>query len=400
MDSSVPPVVRGEFWYRDTLFVDVGGSGKRHPRATESEVKALLTGKNPRDQVGHWYEAQLIHYGLPRSKEKNTAKVRLQQALNQGKLKVSPHLTDMESQMKKDYAAAVRKAKLQSKDTSAIKNAETPKQKGRKRTNGEDKLESSKRTKISINAGDISINIDHAGHSSSSKKSTTRESKQTAKAPVGPKSAASNTTSKGKGSHPANSVQKSPSKQEPKVKKEPSTKRATPIKKERKIKTESPAPAIYAPESYDPNTEPPSYNVTGNYQLFCLELEEQIPAEDPYNCSLSLCVDKAVGIIWGSFTLGRISGVLRIDNIDPPERMSFGWRARDDWQELRPRFGRGCSGEMDLYGGERVRGWFDDGFFGPMSFDGQRTPGPLWCGRSAYSFRQEWDGFVSEAYAR
>ena len=88
MDASVAPVVRGEFLYRDALFVDVGGEGKRHPRASESELKNLLDGKAPKDQVSHFYEAQLIHYGLQRSKEKNTAKVRLSQALAQGKLKV------------------------------------------------------------------------------------------------------------------------------------------------------------------------------------------------------------------------------------------------------------------------------------------------------------------------
>ena len=79
----------------------------------ESELKALLNGKTPKDQVAHWYEAQLIHYGLQRSKEKNIAKVRLQQALNQGKLKVAPpHLLDLEGQMKKEYASAVRKAQI------------------------------------------------------------------------------------------------------------------------------------------------------------------------------------------------------------------------------------------------------------------------------------------------
>lgn len=101
MDAAVPPVTRGEFLYRDILLVDCGGDLKRHARAPESEIKRLLNGKDVKDQVGHWCEAQLIHYGLQRSKDKNTAKVRLQQALNQGKLKSQPpHLADMEGQMK------------------------------------------------------------------------------------------------------------------------------------------------------------------------------------------------------------------------------------------------------------------------------------------------------------
>lgn len=97
MDVSIPPIVRGESVYRDTLFVDVGGEGKRHTRAYECELKDLLNGKAPKDQVAHCYEAQLIHYGLHRSKDKNTAKVRLQQALNQGNLQFPPHVADMEA---------------------------------------------------------------------------------------------------------------------------------------------------------------------------------------------------------------------------------------------------------------------------------------------------------------
>lgn len=61
MDTPVPSIVRGEFSYRDALFVDVGGEGKRYSRASEHELKDLLNGKALKDQVAHFYEAQLIH---------------------------------------------------------------------------------------------------------------------------------------------------------------------------------------------------------------------------------------------------------------------------------------------------------------------------------------------------
>ena len=97
----VPPIVRGEFLYHSTLIVDVGGPLKRHPRAPETELKLLLDGKAPRDQVSHFYEAQLLHYGLPRTKDKNTAKKRLQQALAQEVLSGPPkNLVELEAQMK------------------------------------------------------------------------------------------------------------------------------------------------------------------------------------------------------------------------------------------------------------------------------------------------------------
>lgn len=37
MSVDVPPIVRGEFSYRDALFGDVGGEGRRHNRVHESE---------------------------------------------------------------------------------------------------------------------------------------------------------------------------------------------------------------------------------------------------------------------------------------------------------------------------------------------------------------------------
>ena len=58
MIEGVATIVRGEFVYRDTIFVDVGGEGKRHPRAAEMEVASLLNGTAPKDQVVHFYEAQ------------------------------------------------------------------------------------------------------------------------------------------------------------------------------------------------------------------------------------------------------------------------------------------------------------------------------------------------------
>ena len=105
---------RGEFIYQDTLFVDLGSS-KRHPRASPSELKDLLlpkkSGAAPKDQVAHWYEAQLIHYGLPRSKDKNTAKVRLTNAISAKTLAVPKEVVSMEAEMKKDFASLLRKGK-------------------------------------------------------------------------------------------------------------------------------------------------------------------------------------------------------------------------------------------------------------------------------------------------
>ena len=170
MEVSVQPVVRGEFLFNDVLLVDVGGHGRRHPRASESELRDLLNGKNPKDQVAHFYEAQLIHYGLQRSKDKNAAKVRLGQALNTTGLVLPPHLRDMEAQMKKEYASAVRKAKAQSKaGPIAASPGETSSKPQKRKAIGEDP-ESSKRTKVSMNLGNFSINIEQNAPTATAKK--------------------------------------------------------------------------------------------------------------------------------------------------------------------------------------------------------------------------------------
>lgn len=152
----------GQFVYRDALFVEVG-EGKRHPRASALELKELLLpGRNaspPKDQVGHWYEAQLTHYGLPRSKDKNTAKVRLTNALSSGALVVPTNVQQIEADLKKEYASAQRKAKLAASKAVNPDSSTT----GKKRK--ADALEDaggtkSTSTKISVKVGDVVIEID------------------------------------------------------------------------------------------------------------------------------------------------------------------------------------------------------------------------------------------------
>ena len=57
------------------------------------------------------YAAQLIHYGLPVTKDKNTAKVRLLNALNQSKLEVPAWILKSEGELKKEWESENRKMK-------------------------------------------------------------------------------------------------------------------------------------------------------------------------------------------------------------------------------------------------------------------------------------------------
>lgn len=153
------PVSRDNFFYNGELFVDVGNFN-RHKRATVDEISSLLrpdvkkpkkatNGSPPKDQVGHWYEAQLIHYGLPPSKDKARAKMRLLEALNASRLNVPSNITKVESDLRKEYAAAERKAKAEYKASQGAVEKSGSHVTGKKR----------KQSETSGNANNININI-------------------------------------------------------------------------------------------------------------------------------------------------------------------------------------------------------------------------------------------------
>lgn len=240
--------------------------------------------------------------------------------------------------------------------------------------------------------------------------------------PAGPSSSASAF----KAHHPDNVFQAPPSaitktavKREPKAKPESSTSkvRASPIKKEPKIKSEQglnrASPLKNEGYLFDANamdTRPDmsslQVSVTGVYHISCQQITEQLP-DTANQLRLFICVDHETGTTWGGFELAMKSGVIKIDDIGVERKLSFGWRSRDS-ETGRLQFGKGCFGDIAFYGSGQVRGCFYNlfpmlgmsGVSTPAEFEGVRRPGPLWCGRSAPSFAEEWAGFVSEAYGR
>ena len=107
------------------------------------------TASPQKDPVGHWYEAQLSHYGLPPSKDKPRAKMRLLEALNNSNLNVPPNIVSMEAEMKKEFAAAERKAKAQFKANQTPATSIEPPAASKKR----------KQPEPSGNVNNININI-------------------------------------------------------------------------------------------------------------------------------------------------------------------------------------------------------------------------------------------------
>ena len=141
--SVASPISRDGFFYNGDLYVEVGNLN-RHKRASIPEITAILrpdlkkakaTSQPSKDPVGHWYEAQLIHYGLPPSKDKARAKMRLLEALNNSNLVVPAGIARLEQSLRKEFSAAERKAKALHKAQTAKEAKEAPATKKRKQSN-------------------------------------------------------------------------------------------------------------------------------------------------------------------------------------------------------------------------------------------------------------------------
>lgn len=441
MDTSAAFVVRGEFIFNGALLVDVGGARKRHARASPVDLKKYLDGKAPKDEVAHFYEAQLIHYGLQRSKDKNTAKVRLQLALTQKKLAVPPHLVEMEVQMKKEYLAGIARAKNSARGIDGgLVGAKKRKQSD---TDLEPVAPANKKTMLTMKVGDVEVLIDHSSTQAGGREAKTKavpKSSATASSPSGgrvvqkssptstrkppvtpkakktPRSSAQSppissymytptrsqpissymrgpTPTQTQPSSPlAPSPQKREPKPEPKVKKEPSTIQWSPIRGSPVIKAE------VKPEADGAGGLGIRF-ITGIYNVSSTQLSKQNPQE-ANNFRILLCVDNEARKLWGGFQLASKSGVICLTgDYASYGPLSFGWRARDsDRGGLS--FGRGCYGELQFFDDRRFKATFFNMFEEPVEVEGLRKPGPLWCGKSAWQFESEWDKFVAEAYGR
>ncbi|KAL1608666.1 hypothetical protein SLS59_001856 [Nothophoma quercina] len=139
MATLAPPVHRDKFFYSSVLYADAGNDN-HHPRAGVAELTALLRPEAPKakksktpeitepakDPPWHFWTAQLIHYGLTSTKDKNAAKIRLLSALNGNRLEVPGWIQKLESEVKKEWEAENKRLKKASREVATPK---TPKSK-------------------------------------------------------------------------------------------------------------------------------------------------------------------------------------------------------------------------------------------------------------------------------
>ncbi|KAI9763493.1 MAG: hypothetical protein M1835_007802 [Candelina submexicana] len=132
MGEYAPPATRYGFYHCNGVFWPDVGNSNRHERAKVSTLKSLLQPPTPQsiksgkpskrnipppppDPAGHWYEAQLLHYGLKPSKDKQTAKKRLLKAIEEETLIVPTFVATLEGELKKEWNTANKQAEARLK---------------------------------------------------------------------------------------------------------------------------------------------------------------------------------------------------------------------------------------------------------------------------------------------
>lgn len=108
------PVSNGKFSFAvDSFYVETSNHNL-HRRATVPELQSLFdtsTASKTPDPVGHWYEAQLLHYGLAPSKNKAVAKMRLLDAVRGGGLAVPRDIVKIEGDLKREWKRRDKEAR-------------------------------------------------------------------------------------------------------------------------------------------------------------------------------------------------------------------------------------------------------------------------------------------------
>ena len=400
MAFAPPPVSRDGFYYNGDLYVQVGNFN-RHKRASVPEIAAILrpdirksktkTSALPaapyKDPVGHWYEAQLIHYGLPPSKDKARAKIRLLEALNASTLVVPVHIALLKASLKKEYEAAERKAKAQYKAGFASPAAgKDPSESSKKRKNSDSATAPHTGSTVNVNInlglyGGGLYNRDGIQYGGGSARNHQPE-EEASPASKRAKLARENTTKVLWGSKNEPAVN-----YEPVIKTEP--KSATSV--------ENPEPRPTTTSVVDHLPLPTLGLINGYYTISCPMIESDF---DCAGFSLILCLDTPR--VWGAYEFGPFTGILRLPQrpfyASDEHTLPFYWRGVDHAART-VAGGEYCVGEMAFLGQGRIAGRlniYGDGD-GNCEFTGVRQGAGMGMNfppRSAYSMRQEWESYI------
>ncbi|KAJ4327755.1 hypothetical protein N0V84_001864 [Fusarium piperis] len=456
--AGAPPVSEGAFAFANgDFFVEASGQ-KRHRRATPQELKTHFTSGNEKDHPAHWFEAQLIHYGLQPSKTKSVARMRLFDAVNTGSLKVPADVTKIEGKLKKEWTKNDREARKVSKASTS-----TPAKTAAAKRKADDDAGPSKkaRTKVTTTIT-TTITKTTTIKASTSKASTSKAS--TSKAPAAKPPSTTPVKKQtarrgGASSTPGRSTADASQSQVP-----PSHRMARrggisqgPTRASRQESPERALPRQYArrsnafmargriesppsrPSDYDFDAPPPystypdndGYSSDDNssrvgYQsrsqsdrngddkydneaslapLGLLNGDYDIESEDvldqwDYNPEeFELCLTLSGSSLWGRFNFGIYEGVFFIEQrpwTSSHDKVWFTWRGREDQGPIM--YGDGNKGWIKFLGDGQIEGRLNAQ---SLSFRGRKIPHQGTRSRiDARSMKDEFDGYSEAEYER
>ncbi|KAK0733275.1 hypothetical protein B0T26DRAFT_736230 [Lasiosphaeria miniovina] len=430
--AAVPPVAQDVWSYGGGYDFHVEASGNnRHRRATVPELKAIYDGSDAsKDRTAHWYEAQLLHYGLPPSKTKGTAKMRLFEAVNKGNLAVPPHILKIESDLKKEWAKREREAKQALKKALEPVAVIPPKRKATRKRKADETQTSLGNNGVNLSfstdqQGNIQIGLAVAAGPPQKKAKPTRKApgeesqkpapkaKETKPKPT-PAPRTKQTARRG-GAWALSSRQESVASPPP-LSRTNVARRGRPFSGRGGVQAmpggsdhgypflndsyDDPLPpypgspmSIDSPKSNsngdvnDSNLLPPLGLLNGRYAINCLDSSYDDMSE---NSGLILTLDG--NALWGSFEIGPVFGILRLD--ERPwkssfDRLTFDWRGEDS--QGGDHFGTNDGSSLKFLGNGQIQGQL--AFYGDMlDFDGERVSGQGTRSEiSAVSMRQQWE---------
>lgn len=339
------PVHRKEFSFRSVLFVDPG-NGILHPRASVDRLIVLLYANNPpilEDEPGHFYAAQLKHYGLPFTKKKTDAKARLMEVLNTNTLVVPKKILEMEEDMRAEWESDYHREKAYVERRAALSQPGKEDTSEERAANNSDGAEGPGTIRICLHKHELMRSAVESPPLyrwsddvvEVSAKYFERQSK----------AGTANTTSTPKKVSGNNVTSASDIK---------SASQATPRRDSKDAENASQLQRV----SNEPTTDKTSaYAYQGSHVLLAGKYQCMIGGacvgmfgSDTFDLTLSF--DYPRGVWWATFQLGPWEGILQMnpgpmtaDDVHFGRAFSFNWQLRD-LMEAKVVFGKHCTGQM------------------------------------------------------
>ncbi|CAH0044913.1 unnamed protein product [Clonostachys solani] len=448
--AGAPPASEGGFAFANGEFFAEATGQNRHRRATIPELKDQIASGTDKDHPAHWFEAQLLHYGLKPSKTKSVARMRLLDAVNGSDLAVPDHVSKLEKKLRTVWTKSEREAKKKAVTPAASKGAastasaaggakrkaepekSTPRKKPQPAANKakptpaklDEPTPSKPRAKQTARRGGTAASGPSRGSPITATSQASAMARQTARrggtAASGPSRGSPITTTSQASAMPRQTARRGgvaasgPSRSAS----IPSASQASTMPRQTARRGGSRATARNPPSqskgfpsggievSSDDDDPPPPYSMVeddelaplgllnGDYHIRSSDVTDQW---DHFGSEFDLTLTISGRQLWGRFDLGVIEGIMHFSErpwASSEEGLPFTWRGRENEGPIF--YGGHNKGEIRFLGGGVIEGRFD---YQGLEFDGRRIPDQgTRSSVSASNMEQEWGEYNEDRY--